>query len=784
MLAGNREFQVVGEAANGSEALAQALELEPDVILMDVAMPVLDGIEATRRLRELVPSARIVALAGSDEVETIETMLAAGASAYCIKGGPVWELERAIAGAGEPLFRLGQALARSHFDGVGQLLAREVAELTHALCAATYLSSAEAGLSLAGVAGAPTRDRFASAPGVVLRAFQEAVPATADAHELAELYRLGIPCGDALAVPLIGEGVRLGALLVAVPANVQYEIDHAVVAEAADLAARALAQERRAALTFAEARRDALTGLPNRRAFDEHLERLLDHEEVGLVLLDIDNFKQVNDTRGHAAGDEVLATLARVLLRTVRANEHAFRIGGDELAIVVVGPAKAAARAAERIVRAARLQSRGVDLPTLSAGLAHAPAGTATKKELFSRADAALYAAKGAGRDRLVVADEHTRPKPLVSLPPQVAVPVPDVTTRPLHLLAVDDDPGLLMLLRTTFEIIDIDVEEARNAAEAEAQIARQRPDVIVLDVAMPGVDGLALCRALKADPDRRDIPVVILSGSKSAEADAREAGAEAFLLKPFSPLDLLAIVEQLAGGLFEGPFRLLAEERPEEQLLLYARDLRRLLELERGQRHLIKVAYEETIGAFAGALAAKDFGTAEHSKRVVRYAKELTRELEPVLLEAPSLEHGFLLHDVGKIGIPDSILQKREPLTRDERRIMRTHPVIGAQLMAHVPLLEGHGLGVIRSHHERWDGSGYPDMLRGDEIPLGGRIFAVADTLDAMTSERPYRRSFSWDESAAEILAQAGKQFDPDVVDAFRMVEPRLRELQERFAA
>ena len=119
-----------------------------------------------------------------------------------------------------------------------------------------------------------------------------------------------------------------------------------------------------------------------------------------------------------------------------------------------------------------------------------------------------------------------------------------------------------------------------------------------------------------------------------------------------------------------------------------------------------------------------------------------------------------------------------------EERRVMRTHPVLGAQLMAPVPLLEGHGLGVIRSHHERWDGSGYPDMLSRDEIPLGARIFAVADALDAMTSERPYRHAFSWEQSSAEIVAQSGRQFDPEVVDAFRAVEPKLRKLREKFAA
>jgi ribonuclease P protein subunit RPR2 len=774
MLADNGEIEIVGEAGDGSEAIALALEFEPDVVLMDVAMPVLDGIEATRRLHNVLPSARIVALAGSDEVETVEAMVEAGASAYWIKGGPLWELERAIAGAGEPLFRLGQALARTRGEGVGQLVAREVAELTHALCAASYLSTSETGLSLAGLAGAPARDRFASAPGVVVRAFREATSAEADAHELAELYRLGIPCGDALAVPLIGEGVRLGALLVAMPANVQFELDAAVVAAAADLAVRALVQERRAALTFAEARRDALTGLLNRRAFEEHLDRLLDEQEVNLILLDVDNFKQVNDTYGHAAGDEVLSNVARVLLRSVRATEQAFRIGGDELAVVTVGAVRGARRAGERVLRAARLQSRGPELlPTLSAGLAHAAAGTATKTKLFARADAALYAAKAGGRDRLVVADERTQPRPIVPMPPQLPPPGPAAPARPLRLLVVDDDPGLLMLLRTTFEIIDIEIDEARSVDEAEGELARRRPDVIVLDVAMPGGDGLSFCRALKADPDRRDIPVVILSGG---EADWAAAHADAFLEKPFSPLDLLALVEQLAGGLFEGPFRLAADQRPEEQLLLYARDLRRLLELERGQRQLIKVAYEETIGAFADALAAKDFGTAEHSKRVVRYAKALTRQFDPRLLNSPGLDHGFLLHDIGKIGIPDSILLKREPLTSAERRVLRTHPVIGEQLMAHVPLLQGLGLSIIRSHHERWDGSGYPDMRIGAEIPVGGRIFAVADALDAMTTERPYRRALAWDKAAAEIVTQTGRQFDPDVVAAFRMIEPQLK--------
>ena len=142
--------------------------------------------------------------------------------------------------------------------------------------------------------------------------------------------------------------------------------------------------------------------------------------------------------------------------------------------------------------------------------------------------------------------------------------------------------------------------------------------------------------------------------------------------------------------------------------------------------------------------------------KRVVRYATELTRELDPSLLDDPSLEYGFLLHDVGKIGIPDQILQKPAKLSKEERSVMRTHAQLGAQLLSEVPLLQGLGIGVIRSHHERWDGSGYPDLLGGSAIPIGGRIFAVADTLDAMTSDRPYREAFEWNVASARSCSSA----------------------------
>jgi response regulator RpfG family c-di-GMP phosphodiesterase len=354
-----------------------------------------------------------------------------------------------------------------------------------------------------------------------------------------------------------------------------------------------------------------------------------------------------------------------------------------------------------------------------------------------------------------------------------------------LRLLLVDDDEGLRALLRTTFEVVDIEVDEAESAAVAEERIAVVRPDVIVLDVLMPGIDGLEFCRRLKQDPATREIPVVLLTGSEGGTLVATDAaGADAFVKKPFSPLELLGVVERLAGGLYGVPFRAGKKKDPEEQLLLYARDLRHLLEVERGQRIALQEAYRETVAALATALETKDTGTRAHSQRVQQYALELCRAIAPDLGEEPSVEYGFLLHDVGKIGIPDEVLRKPGPLTEEERRLMQKHTVIGEQMLGGVAFLQGPGLSVVRSHHERWDGGGYPDGLSRDEVPLGARVFAVADTLDAMTSDRVYRPAGPWQNAREEIVRQRGQQFDPDVVDAFRARERELRAIHRAFAA
>jgi cyclic di-GMP phosphodiesterase len=357
-----------------------------------------------------------------------------------------------------------------------------------------------------------------------------------------------------------------------------------------------------------------------------------------------------------------------------------------------------------------------------------------------------------------------------------------------VRILLVDDDPALRTLLRTTFEVADVDVTEADGAAAARRRIRAARPDVIVLDVKMPGTTGLEFCEQLKADPATSDIPIILLTGSDGGtNAEAKRVGADAFVRKPFSPLELLAIAERLAGGLYGVPFRASKKRSagPDEPLLLYARDLRHMLELERGQRELLQSAYMETVSALASALESKDTGTRAHSQRVQSYATALGRTVgETTVVDDPSTPYGFLLHDVGKIGIPDGILQKPGPLSPAERRRMQTHTVLGEAMLSGVAFLQGEGLKIVRSHHERWDGRGYPDGLSAKEIPLGARIFAVADALDAMTSHRPYRRGLSWQTARTEILNQRKRQFDSDVVDAFVSAESKLKEIRRELAA
>jgi ribonuclease P protein subunit RPR2 len=349
------------------------------------------------------------------------------------------------------------------------------------------------------------------------------------------------------------------------------------------------------------------------------------------------------------------------------------------------------------------------------------------------------------------------------------------------RILVVDDDPALRLLLSATLAADEFQLREVASAEEASDTARFWRPSVILLDVTLPGMDGLAFCRQVADNPAYGAPKVVLLTGTDLTSEEARAAGACALLRKPFSPLELVRLVDEADGV---DPQLAVGADLNSEQLLVYARDLARMIEGERKQRRLLQEAYRQTVVALADALEAKDPNTGHHAQRVQLYALTLTEAVDASLLEDPSLEYGFLLHDFGKIAIPDGTLDKPGPLTSEEWALMRSHPQLGADMLSSVALLQGGGLDVVRYHHERWDGGGYPDGRAGFAIPIGARIFALADALDAITSKRPYRDALPWEQALEEIHSGAGRQFDPSVVEAFSRKERRLRRTFEQLSA
>ncbi len=208
-----------------------------------------------------------------------------------------------------------------------------------------------------------------------------------------------------------------------------------------------------------------------------------------------------------------------------------------------------------------------------------------------------------------------------------------------------------------------------------------------------------------------------------------------------------------------------------EFQLERYAADLRETFKRERTRSREFQRSYMATVRALTNAVEKRDAYTGKHAERVTAYGLEIARQMKLPITDTPGIGFGFLLHDVGKLAIPDAILYKPEALNDSERTLMAQHPVIGAELVAQIGFLR-EAVEIIRSHHERWDGTGYPDRLRGEAIPLAARVFAVADVLDALTTVRPYRPASSFADARRMIVAESGTHFDPQVIDAFGGIE------------
>jgi HD-GYP domain-containing protein (c-di-GMP phosphodiesterase class II) len=220
-----------------------------------------------------------------------------------------------------------------------------------------------------------------------------------------------------------------------------------------------------------------------------------------------------------------------------------------------------------------------------------------------------------------------------------------------------------------------------------------------------------------------------------------------------------------------------------QRQLERYAADLREVFKQERNRAQQLRNSYRATVRALSNAVEARDAYTGKHAERVTAYGIALAHAIGLDAERVPDLEFGFLLHDVGKLGVPDAILFKPGSLDAAEFALIAQHPVIGSEILRDVDFL-GEGKSVVRHHHERWDGNGYPDRLAGEEIPLAARVFAVADALDALTTDRPYRRGTRFGRARDEIRAHAGSQFDPGIVEALESIpDARFAQLRDAVA-
>lgn len=338
-----------------------------------------------------------------------------------------------------------------------------------------------------------------------------------------------------------------------------------------------------------------------------------------------------------------------------------------------------------------------------------------------------------------------------------------DTNSKP-HLLIVDDEAEVRGVLRDLLSD-SYGCVEASSAEEALAELRARDYQLVISDITMSGMSGLEMIPHVKVISP--DTVIVMISGMQTIESaiNALRLGAFDYLMKPFD----LRQAEAAVSRAFDHHELIAAKRRYETQLEELV--AQRTAELDEALGSL-ENAYRSTLKALTAALETRDAETHGHSERVVTFSMRLGRECGLTNSQMKALEFGSLLHDIGKIGVPDAILRKPAKLTDEEWIRMREHPMHGQQILRGIKFLEG-AARVVAQHHEKWDGSGYPLGLKSEDIDICARIFSVADAFDAITSDRVYRQGRSYDAAAAELNEWSGRQFDPKVVEAFHRVPP-----------
>ncbi len=528
--------------------------------------------------------------------------------------------------------------------------------------------------------------------------------------------------------------------------------------------------------------RDPLTGLYNRRGLDEEMRRIWNQcdrssQPVSLLFLDMDNLRIINDTHGHLMGDQVIRELAEVLGASARAQDLAARYGGDEMVVVLPATRSEDARIySERLLENIRRTEFGRPhhhlRVSVSIGIAGGKPGQSgySIEQLIQDGDHALMEAKQNGRDQLRV---HTAG----SAPASGAADPADAVTAGSrsnagHILVVDDEKPVAQMLSRYLSQQGHTVATAFSARQA-MEILRQSGTpfaLLITDMNMPDESGLDLMAQVSAfNPD---IVMIVITGGATIEntVSSLRQGAFDFLQKPVQLEELGRMVKRaieyhqlrVDGVRYRTRLESLVESRGEQLKQAFS---------------AIRQSYEYTLEALASLLDAREKSTGQHSLRVRDISLCAGGAIGMSDAELDRLDRAALLHDIGKIAIPDAILLKPGPLTDAEMRLMRTHVDVGYRILSAIPYLAD-AARIVQAHHERFDGTGYPLGLKGDDIPLAARLFTVVDSYDAIRSPRPYHAGHSAGEALRRIDTASGTQFDPQIVDAFKRIHERVEEL------
>lgn len=522
---------------------------------------------------------------------------------------------------------------------------------------------------------------------------------------------------------------------------------------------------------FADYRRelyaDALTGIYNRRYFEDRLKE--QRMDAGIAMIDLDDLKTYNDIYGHMSGDKALMTVASAIEGCIRKTDRLVRYGGDEFLLVMPGiDLEAFIAKLHRIQEVVRNTSvDGCPKLKLSVSIGGTLTNGETIEKAMYRADEYMYQAK-TSKDTIVTEKDGQRS------PAEIAAAGRRNANR-YRILIVDDSEMNRMILsemlKGEFEIL-----EAENGEECLDMLSRYETKIslILLDIVMPGMDGFGVLEYMKRNNLIEDIPVIMISGEDSGEVikQAYEWGVSDYIKRPF---DMEVVHRRVLNTI-----KLYAKQRR-----LVALVTNQVFEKEKNNRMLISILSQIV-----------EFRNGESGAHVLNINTLTTMILEQLVKKTDKyhlswsdrmlISTASSLHDIGKIGIDEKILNKPGRLTPEERKIMETHTVIGADMLSSLRMYGDEPLmkvayQICRWHHERYDGKGYPDGLKGEEIPISAQVVALADVYDALTSERVYKKAYSHEKAIEMICNGECGTFNPLLIECLRDIQDSIkRELQE----